>query len=189
MWPLHQPVQSPMADLTFGHVFLSPHFIYLHVIIAGNGVSTKFKLFSLLKALRNCLSSRPLMTSLVQLQGRDYKHFQVLWAGPSILHGNFPISLSMEIAVIMLVSPKLEGPISSKRNKSDEKQFSLYDTKNFSKLLYQKQVACILSTRNALSCLMNQPILGTYQLYHTPPFTFKIPYETNSLLFCLRFPE
>lgn len=122
---LHQAVQSPMADLTFGHVFLSPHFIYLHVIIAGNGVSTKFKLISLLKALRNCLSSRPLMTSLVQLQGRDYKHFQVLWAGPSILDGNFlfHFSLSMEIAVIMLVSPKLEGPISSKRKKSDEKQF------------------------------------------------------------------
>lgn len=115
--PLHQAVQSPMADLTFGHVVFSPQFIYLHVIIAGNGVSTKFKLISLLKALRNCLSSRPLMTSLVQLQGRDYKHFQVLWAGPSILDGNFlfHISLSMEIAAIMLVSPKLEGPISSKR--------------------------------------------------------------------------
>lgn len=71
--------------------FFPPH--YLHVITAsyiksGNRTSTKFELIFILKALRNHFYSRPLMTFLVQLQGWDYTHFQVTWAGYQYFLGN-----------------------------------------------------------------------------------------------------
>lgn len=96
--PLHHTVRSTIGLCTFGCAVFPV--IYLHVIIAGTRVCTKFKLISLLNALQNCLSRRPLTTYLVHLWGWHRSIFWYLSISWKI-NFLFDISLSVEIAAMM----------------------------------------------------------------------------------------
>lgn len=93
-----------------------------------------------------------------------------------------------EMAVIILISEKLDAISSLKRTEITGKETCFHLTQFLKSALSQASfTSTILSTRNATNYLIHWPILSIYQLDHT--LTFKTLYEIKSLSLCLRFPD